>query len=94
MIRTENNFYLIYEYCDGGNLDEYIYKNKFLSEKEALEILIQLVKALIEMERKFLVHRDIKPSNILFHNKKIKLGDFGLCMFLNENTKLKKTKIV
>jgi len=26
-----------------------------------------------------ILHRDLKPSNILFHNKKIKIADFGFC---------------
>lgn len=32
------------------------------------------------------MHRDIKPENILFHNGKIKIGDFGLSKCLKSPT--------
>jgi len=34
MLRTQNNMYMIYEYCNGGNLEEYLHKKRRLSEKE------------------------------------------------------------
>ena len=33
LLKTENHFYFILEYCPDGNLNEYIIKNGFLSEK-------------------------------------------------------------
>ncbi len=38
MLRTQNNFYLIYEYCNGGTLEEIIKKKKMLTEKESMHI--------------------------------------------------------
>lgn len=38
MLRTSHNVYLIYDYCNGGTLEDIIKKKKMLSEKEALEI--------------------------------------------------------
>jgi serine/threonine protein kinase len=32
MLRTMNNIYLVYEYCNDGNLDELIKKNGFIKE--------------------------------------------------------------
>lgn len=38
MLRTSNNVYLIYDYCNGGTLEDIIKKRKMLTEKDALEI--------------------------------------------------------
>ena len=34
--KTANNFYLILEYCNEGDLSQYLKKKKTLSEKEAV----------------------------------------------------------
>ena len=72
------------EYCDGGDLDKLILKNKntrkFIDENLIWDIAIQTLKALDYLHNdKKVLHRDIKPSNIfLDKNYNIKLGDFGL----------------
>ena len=38
MLRTTNNVYLIYEYCNGGTLEDIIKKKGMLKEDEALEL--------------------------------------------------------
>jgi len=83
--------YIVMEYCEGGDLDKLILKNKFnkrlVDEKLIRDILIQTLSALnyIHNEKKIL-HRDIKPSNIFLDKDfNIKLGDFGLSKkFYNE----------
>ena len=85
-INDERNskLYIVMEYCDWGDLDKLILKNKFhkkfCDEKLIWDILIQILIALnyIHNEKK-IVHRDIKPSNIFLDKDwNIKLGDFGL----------------
>ena len=39
VIRTQNNTYIVQEYCSGGDLKSYIYQKKVFTEKEAVEIL-------------------------------------------------------
>jgi serine/threonine protein kinase len=39
ILRTTNNFYLIYEFCNGGDLEHLLKKKKLLSEKESKIIL-------------------------------------------------------
>jgi len=34
VFRTQNNVYLVYEYCNGGTLESYIRKKKFIPENE------------------------------------------------------------
>ena len=38
MLRTSNNIYLVYEFCDGGTLEDIIKQKKILQEKEAIHV--------------------------------------------------------
>lgn len=79
MLRTNNNYYLVYEYCNGGTLAEYIKSKKRLSEDEAIKIFTQLRSAFELLNKEKILHRDLKPTNILFHNGVVKIADFGFC---------------
>ncbi len=77
------------EYIDGENLEEY-WKNNRLSDKEKMELALQLcdaVKVLHSMNPP-IIHRDIKPSNILITGKGVlKLIDFDASrQYKKENT--------
>ena len=62
-------YYFIYEYCDGGNLDDYLNylknNNKSLTEEEVQYIMKQLVEAVKYLHNKKIVYRNMKPRNIL-----------------------------
>ena len=34
VLKTSNNYYIVYEYCNGGTLEEKIKKDKFIPEKQ------------------------------------------------------------
>ena len=78
-----NYYYMVEEYCSGGDLFDYIQKQKFFSERKAAIIFKQLISAINHLHKKNIVHRDLKPENIVFikTNKKddifIKIIDFG-----------------
>jgi len=78
-----NYYYMVEEYCSGGDLFDYIQKQKFFSERKAAIIFKQLISAVNHLHKKKIVHRDLKPENIVFikTNKKddifIKIIDFG-----------------
>jgi len=79
VLKTQNHIYIIYELCNGGNLEQLLDQKKFLPEAEAigyLKEILQGCKVLVQMK---ILHRDLKPSNILFHNDRIKVADFGFC---------------
>ncbi|KAM3135315.1 hypothetical protein pb186bvf_012613 [Paramecium bursaria] len=79
LISSSNNLYLVYQYCNGGNLEEYIQKRKYLSEMESLEKFMQILNAFESLVKENIIHRDLKPSNILLHDNQIKVADFGFC---------------
>ena len=92
----------MFEFVDGGNLDEFIeQKGQMLSDSDARTIIYALIKAVhyIHHEIKSLndeadsniVHRDIKPQNILMDKKsleKTRLGDFGHSRSISEDMTL------
>jgi serine/threonine-protein kinase ULK/ATG1 len=79
MLKTANNMYLVYEFCDGGTLEDILIKRHHLPEPEALQIFAQLVNAFKAIYTENILHRDLKPSNILIHNGIYKIADFGFC---------------
>lgn len=93
MLCTPANYYLVYEYCNGGTLAEYIKRKGRLSEEEALRILEQLRAAFEALFAAHILHRDIKPTNILFNNGAIKLADFGFCKELLKENDMTQTMV-
>lgn len=93
MLKTTNNFYFIYEYCNGGTLESLLTKEKKLSEPDALQIFKQLLEAFQILNKYNIMHRDMKPDNIFFHNGIIKLGDFGFCKNLNSAEDMARTML-
>ena len=45
MLKTVNNFYFVYEYCNGGTLEQVLKKNGSLGEKQSLIYFKQLINA-------------------------------------------------
>ena len=43
-----------------------------------LDWMERLLETLFAIHKEGIMHRDLKPENLLFHDDKIKLGDFGL----------------
>jgi serine/threonine protein kinase len=93
MLRTVNNYYLIYEYCNGGTLTQILEKRRFLKEAEALKIFAQMVEAFKVLVKENILHRDLKPSNILFHDGVLKLADFGFCKELLKENDMTQTMV-
>ena len=75
-------YYMVEEYCSGGDLFDYIQREKCFTEKKAKIIFKQLLSAVNHLHKKNIVHRDLKPENIVFVKTKnndvfIKIIDFG-----------------
>jgi serine/threonine protein kinase len=65
--RTENNFYLIMEFCNGGDLENLKDIRGKFTEIEARIMLQQLVAGFKEIYKQEIMHRDVKLANILVH---------------------------
>jgi len=87
-------YYIICEYCEGGELFSIISRKGFFSEKEAAKIIQQILQAVNYLHTNNIIHRDLKPENIIFvSNDKdiIKLIDFGTAIEIKDKgKKLKK----
>lgn len=87
------NYYLISEFCEGGDIFSMIQKADNFNEKIASRIMKQVVNAVLYCHLNGIVHRDIKSDNILFLkndiNSPIKLIDFGISVKFEKDTKLK-----
>ena len=73
------NYYIIMEYCEIGELFNYIVKKRKLDENESSYYYFQIINGLEYIHFKNISHRDLKPENILITDQNIlKIIDFGL----------------
>ena len=87
----------VMEYCEGGDLFDFITKNPNgkLDDINVIDIFIQILNALNYLHNEvYICHRDIKPENFLItineQNRPIvKLIDFGLAQYINRGHKMR-----
>ena len=97
LLEDEANFYIVTEKVTGGELYDHIIKVKRLGERQAADVIKQLLLALSYMHEQNIAHRDIKPENILLAPEEstepgklnIKLTDFGFACFYRPERGLK-----
>ncbi|MGQ4649882.1 protein kinase domain-containing protein [Lyngbya aestuarii] len=76
--KKDKFFYLTQEFIDGQNLEEEVKSQGKFSEKQALEVLLEILKILKFVHENGSIHRDIKPSNIMRERDgRLYLLDFG-----------------
>ena len=85
--KTQNNIYLILEYCNEGDLNNFLKSRKYITEDEAVEYLLQIFNAFKTLVKAKIMHRDFKLANILKHNGNIKIADFGFSKLLGNDSK-------
>ncbi len=89
VFETDHCVILVMEYAEGGELFKRIMSLITFSEKDACDIVTQLIDAIGYMHARGIAHRDIKPQNILLIDNEdlgIKLADFGLAKVLPART--------
>lgn len=78
VIVTENQVWLVLEYCPGDELYNYLCNKGHLPVETAQKIFTQLVGAVAYIHSKQCVHRDLKLENVLLDkHENVKLVDFG-----------------
>ncbi|XP_017570338.1 serine/threonine-protein kinase ULK1 isoform X1 [Pygocentrus nattereri] len=92
---TASSVYLVMEYCNGGDLADYLHSKGTLSEDTIRVFLQQIAGAMRVLQAKGIIHRDLKPQNILLshpagrkshsNNACIKIADFGFARHLQNN---------
>lgn len=87
-IEDDNYIYLILEYCENGDLKNFLNKRP-MKEKNVRKFMKQIVSGLQYLNNKNVYHRDLKPQNILLtQDYTIKISDFGLAKTCESNTLL------
>ena len=72
-------YYFVMEYVEGKTLYDDLSKGKIFNETEAIDVIIQVAKALAHAHAQGLIHRDVKPKNIMINKEGVvKLADMGL----------------
>ena len=79
----QKNLCIVTKFAAGGDLNNYIAKNKNLSEEQALQFFAMLLLGVDYLHSNKIYHRDLKPGNILIDElsngmKILKIGDFGI----------------
>lgn len=58
---------------------------QFLPESAKIELLLDLLQALVYIHRRGIIHRDLKPGNVLVSQQQVKLLDFGLATLTDQS---------
>nr|XP_006811871.1 PREDICTED: SNF1-like protein kinase ssp2-like [Saccoglossus kowalevskii] len=86
VLETSNNYYLILELADGGELMKYLCDKQRFTERESRKFMRQLVSAVDHMHQAGVIHRDIKVENFLMDKDlNLKIIDFGLSNMLSSD---------
>lgn len=98
MLKTINNFYFVYDYCNGGTLEKIMgtYRDtpdKVMPIAKTIGYFTQILDAFKTLTKHNIMHRDLKPDNILIHNGAIKIADFGFSKMLKSPTDLAQTML-
>ena len=85
----EKGLYIAMEFIQGVSLRQFI-QQKSLSQRRALEIVLQVAYALCHLHTHGVIHRDLKPENILItESGEVKVIDFGIAQLHGEEPPIK-----
>ena len=86
----QENYFYVMEFIDGETVEALVRRRARLEPKEALNITLQVARALAAAAKQRLVHRDLKPSNLMLVDDEpgpvVKVIDFGLAKTTKDST--------
>jgi serine/threonine protein kinase len=82
---TEKSVFIVMEYCNGGDLEEYLDKKKRLTEDEATTFLKQIINGFKGLHEVNAMHRDFKVANVLLSHGICKIADLGFAKQMSKN---------
>jgi TPR repeat protein/tRNA A-37 threonylcarbamoyl transferase component Bud32 len=78
----QDNYFYVMEFIDGETVEARVKRKGRLEPVEALNITLQVSRALAAAAKQRLVHRDLKPANLMLVDQEgeqiVKVIDFGL----------------
>ncbi|XP_072137156.1 calcium/calmodulin-dependent protein kinase type IV [Mobula birostris] len=84
---------LVLELVTGGELFDRIVERGYYSEKDAADVVRQILEAVAYLHQNGIVHRDLKPENLLYASPApdalLKIADFGLSKIVEEQVTMK-----
>lgn len=84
--KDDDFYYIIMEFCPGGELFQYIVDRGRLAEDASKTFMIEILESIAYLHSINVVHRDLKPENLLLDQLgHVKISDFGLSRFLDLN---------
>jgi serine/threonine-protein kinase len=76
--RDRGIYFFSMEFVDGETVEDRIERDGPMETARAIDVIIQVLRAITYIKKFDIVHRDIKPGNIMVtRNGLVKLGDFG-----------------
>jgi len=93
VFESKDSIFLVLELVTGGELFDKIVERGNYSEKDASNIVRQILGAVSYLHTQGVVHRDLKPENLLCtetedHNIHIYVADFGLSRVFQDREQL------
>ena len=70
-----NDKYIVYEFCNGGDLRRYLRYFKRFDERSVQYFMMQVLNGLKELHDKKIIHHDLKPENVLVELRPFEIKD-------------------
>lgn len=92
IFESDEYLFLVMELTTGGELFDRIVAKGCYTEREASQLVRQIVEAIKYLHSIGICHRDLKPENLLLGSQEndvdVKIGDFGLSKIINRKQML------